>query len=217
MRPGESGTFLPTGPRGTGSGQESAPVNRGTVGSAESLGGASGSGRAAVGGSGGGSYSGSGHENQALQRGRLVGSAPQAPAAPVAETPGTAPTPRGGGASPGEIGAGAAALGAGVAGGALSGDRERQGRAQESQPKGLVRPLPVDELPEEEAVALRKAEQIAPKSGGGDAKYLSEAAPQESDEEHVRRFGVDDKDLFADGRMVTRDVLGDGTGDVRRP
>ncbi|MBB1155792.1 MULTISPECIES: hypothetical protein [Amycolatopsis] len=214
-RPGESGTFLPTGPRGTSSGSEGTPVNRGTV--SESLGGASGSSRPAVGGPGGGNYSGSGHENQALQRGRLVGSVQQPPPAPVAETPGNAPAPRAGGASAGEIGAGAAALGAGVAGGALSGDRERQGRAQDGQPKGLVRPLPVDELPEEEAVALRKAEQIAPKSAGGEAKYLSEAAPQESDDEHVRRFGVDDKDLFADGRMVTRDVLGDGTGDVRRP
>lgn len=185
------------------------------MGSSESLGGTSGSGRS-TGGAAGGSYPGGGHENQALQRGRLVGSVPQAPPAPVAETPGGAPAPRGGGASVGEIGAGAAALGAGVAGGALSGDRERQGRGQDGQQKGLVRPLPVDELPEEDAVALRKAEQIAPKSGGGDAKFLSEAAPQESDDEHVRRFGVDDKDLFADGRMVTRDVLGDGTGDVRR-
>ncbi|MYW92007.1 PPE domain-containing protein [Amycolatopsis rubida] len=217
VRPGEPGTFLPTGPRGTSSGPESTPANRGTVGSSESLGGTSGSGRSAVGGSAGDSYPGGGHENQALQRGRLVGSVPQAPPPPVAEAPGNAPAPRAGGASAGEIGAGAAALGAGVAGGALSGDRERQGRAQDGQPKGLVRPLPVDELPEEEAVALRKAEQIAPKPGGGDAKYLSEAAPQESDDEHVRRFGVDDKDLFADGRMVTRDVLGDGTGDVRRP
>ncbi|WP_409184301.1 hypothetical protein F9C11_08280 [Amycolatopsis sp. VS8301801F10] len=215
VRPGEPGTFLPAGPRGTDSGS-GGPAGRGAVGSSESLGGASGSGRSTP-GPGGGGNPGGGHENQALQRGRLVGSVPQAPPAPVAETSGTAPVPRGGGASPGEIGAGAAALGAGVAGGALSGDRERQGRAQDGQQKGLVRPLPVDELPEEEAVALRKAEQIAPKSGGGDAKYLSEAAPQEGDDEHVRRFGVDDKDLFADGRMVTRDVLGDGTGDVRRP
>ncbi|MFD2468277.1 hypothetical protein [Amycolatopsis silviterrae] len=212
----EPGTFVPTGPRGTGGGSDSGPAGRGTVGSSESLGGASGSGRSGgpaghLGGAAGG------HENQALQRGRLVGSVPQAPPAPVAETPGGAPAPRGGGATAGEIGAGAAALGAGVAGGALSGDRERQGRGQDGQQKGLVRPLPVDELPEEDAVALRKAEQIAPKSGSGDAKFLSEAAPQESDDEHVRRFGVDDKDLFADGRMVARDVLGDGTGDVRRP
>lgn len=220
VRPGESGTFLPTGPRGTSSGSDSGgPANRGTVGSSESFGGTTGRGGSGgnPGGGTGGSYPGGGHENQALQRGRLVGSVQQPPPAPVAETPGNAPAPRGGGASAGEIGAGAAALGAGVAGGALSGDRERQGRAQDGQQKGLVRPLPVDELPEEEAVALRKAEQIAPKAGGGDAKYLSEAAPQKSDDEHVRRFGVDDKDLFADGRMVTRDVLGDGTGDVRRP
>jgi len=118
------------------------------------------------------------------------------------------------GATPGDIGAGAAAIGAGVAGGALSGDKDRE-RRDKSQPKGPVRPLPVGELPEEEAVALRKSEQISPKQKPGEAKFLSEAAPQEDDAEHVRRYGVDDQDLFADQRMVSPDVLGDHGGDVR--
>ncbi|MDS0133998.1 MULTISPECIES: hypothetical protein [unclassified Amycolatopsis] len=148
-----------------------------------------------------------------LAKGRTVGAMPQAPLQPGQYTGerGFVGKP---GATPGDIGAGAAAIGAGVAGGALSGDKERQPR-DKSQPKGPVRPLPVGELPEEEAVALRKSEQISPKQKPGEAKFLSEAAPQEEDAEHVRRYGVDDQDLFADQRMVSRDVLGDHGGDGR--
>jgi hypothetical protein len=142
-----------------------------------------------------------------LAKGRTVGAAPQPPLPPGQFTAerGFAVKP---GVSPGELGAGAAAVGAGAAGGALSGDRERQ-RREKSQPKGPVRPLPVGELPEEEAVALRKSEQISPKQQPGEAKFLSEAAPRDDDAEHVRRYGVDDQDLFADQRMVSPDVLGD--------
>jgi len=163
----------------------------------------------------GGSHTGGGE--QALQRGRLVGSGPMPPSPPAPDLSGGPAAPRGGGASAGEMGAGVAALGAGVAGGALAGDRERSGRSSDSQPRGPVQPLPVADLPEEEAVALRKTEQVTPKSAPGDAQFLSPAAPQEGDQDnaHVRRFGVDDKDLFSDGRMVSRDVLGDGTGEVR--
>ncbi|MEV7093889.1 hypothetical protein AB0M80_13745 [Amycolatopsis sp. NPDC051045] len=148
-----------------------------------------------------------------LAKGRTVGAMPQAPLPPGQYTAerGFAGKP---GATPGEIGAGAAAIGAGAAGGALSGDKERQ-RREKGQSKGPVRPLPVGELPEEEAVALRKSEQISPKQRPGETKFLSEAAPQEEDAEHVRRYGVDDQDLFADQRMVSPDVLGDHGGDVR--
>ncbi|WP_086845487.1 hypothetical protein [Amycolatopsis kentuckyensis] len=148
-----------------------------------------------------------------LAKGRTVGAMPQAPLQPGQYTGerGFVGKP---GATPGDIGAGAAAIGAGVAGGALSGDKDRE-RRDKSQPKGPVRPLPVGELPEEEAVALRKSEQISPKQKPGEAKFLSEAAPQEDDAEHVRRYGVDDQDLFADQRMVSPDVLGDHGGDVR--
>lgn len=148
-----------------------------------------------------------------LAKGRTVGAMPQAPLQPGQFTAerGFAAKP---GVSPGELGAGAAAVGAGAAGGALSGDKERQ-RREKSQPKGPVRPLPVGELPEEEAAALRKSEQISPKQERGGTKFLSEAAPQEEDAEHIRRFGVDDQDLFADQRMVSPDVLGDHGGDVR--
>jgi hypothetical protein len=148
-----------------------------------------------------------------LAKGRTVGAAPQAPIQPGQYTAdrGFVVKP---GATPGELGAGAAAIGAGAAGGALSGDRERQ-RREKGQAKGPVRPLPVGELPEEEAAALRKSEQISPKQQRGETKFLSEAAPQEDDAEHVRRYGVDDQDLFADQRMVSPDVLGDHGGDVR--
>jgi hypothetical protein len=171
-------------------------------------------------GGGGGTSSGStGIDSSAgrgpdglLAKGRTVGAMPQAPLPPgqyTAERGFTAKP----GATPGELGAGAAAIGAGAAGGALSGDKERQ-RREKNGPKGPVRPLPVGELPEEEAVALRKSEQISPKQQPGEAKFLSEAAPQEDDAEHVRRFGVDDQDLFADQRMVSPDVIGDHGGDV---
>ncbi|MET8849936.1 hypothetical protein [Amycolatopsis sp. NPDC004625] len=148
-----------------------------------------------------------------LAKGRTVGAMPQAPLPPGQYTAERGITARPG-ATPGELGAGAAAIGAGAAGGALSGDKERL-RREKSGPKGPVRPLPVGELPEEEAVALRKSEQISPKQRPGEAKFLSEAAPQEDDAEHVRRFGVDDQDLFADQRMVSPDVIGDHGGDVR--
>jgi hypothetical protein len=146
-----------------------------------------------------------------LAKGRTVGAAPQGPIAPGQYTAerGFVAKP---GATPGDLGAGAAAIGAGAAGGALAGDKDRQKRGQ-NQPKGPVRPLPVGELPEEEAAALRKSEQLGAKQKGEDPKFLSKAAPQEEDAEHVRRFGVDDKDLFADQRMVSRDVIGDHSED----
>ncbi|MER6797017.1 hypothetical protein [Amycolatopsis mediterranei] len=183
----------------------------------KSLGGSGGG----VGGGGGGTPGGStGIDSSTgrgpdglLAKGRTVGAMPQPPLQPAQYTGerGFAGKPS---ATPGDIGAGAAAIGAGAAGGALSGDKERL-RRDKSQPKGPVRPLPVGELPEEEAVALRKSEQISPKQQPGEAKFLSEAAPQEEDAEHVRRYGVDDQDLFADQRMVSPDVLGDHGGDVR--
>ncbi|RSD19836.1 hypothetical protein [Amycolatopsis eburnea] len=172
-------------------------------------------------GGGGGTSGGTGGVDSSLSRGpdgllakgRTVGAMPQPPLQPgqyTAERGFTAKP----GVTPGEIGAGAAAVGAGAAGGALSGDKERQ-RREKGQPKGPVRPLPVGELPEEEAVALRKSEQISPKQQRGETRFLSEAAPQEEDAEHIRRFGVDDQDLFADQRMVSPDVIGDHGSDGR--
>ncbi|WP_410563295.1 hypothetical protein [Amycolatopsis sp. cmx-4-61] len=200
--PGAPGA-LPPGTLPPGSAPATAPI--------KSLGG---SGGGAPGGSAGIDSSAAGRgPDGLLGKGRTVGAIPQAPLQPGQYTAerGFVVKP---GATPGEIGAGAAAIGAGAAGGALSGDKERQ-RREKGQPKGPVRPLPVGELPEEEAVALRKSEQISPKQKPGEARFLAEAAPQEEDAEHVRRYGVDDQDLFADQRMVSPDVLGDHSGDGR--
>ncbi|MET7990211.1 hypothetical protein ABZU76_04805 [Amycolatopsis sp. NPDC005232] len=213
-RPGFGGPVRGGGP-GFGAGFEGRP------GTGAGFGGGPGSGGAAPGGSStgpdavlgrgaaGGTGGGTGGGDPALSRGRMVGSGPQSPVVPEESVGGPAAPPRPG-ASAGELGAGAAALGAGVAGGALAGDRERQGRGFGGAPsKGPVRPLPV-ELPEEEAIALRKTEQIEPKQPSGDAKFLAPAATQnEDDADHVRRFGVDDKDLFTDPRLVSDDVIGD--------
>jgi hypothetical protein len=187
---------LPTG-GGTGSTPATAPIK--SLGGGGASGGATG-----IDGALGGANRGA---DGLLAKGRTVGAAPQIPIAPGQYTAerGFAAKP---GMTPGDIGAGAAAVGAGAAGGALSGDKDRQRRGQ-SEPKGPVRPLPVGELPEEEAAALRKSEQIGGKQKSEDPKFLSKAAPQEEDAEHVRRFGVDDKDLFADQRMVSPDVIGD--------
>jgi hypothetical protein len=201
--PGAPGS-VPPGSLPPGSSPATAPIK--SLGG----GGASGAGSTGVEGSLGGTNRG---PDGLLAKGRTVGAMPQAPLPPGQFTAerGIVARP---GATPGEIGAGAAAIGAGAAGGALSGDKERL-RREKGEAKGPVRPLPVGELPEEEAVALRKSEQIRPKQQPGEAKFLSEAAPQEDDAEHVRRYGVDDQDLFADQRMVSPDVLGDHGGDGR--
>jgi hypothetical protein len=216
---GDPNTFVPPGAPG-------APGTPGAPGSPGQLPGGPGTGSTATspikslgGGASGGGVTGlegsaSGANRGAdglLAKGRTVGAAPQAPIAPGQYTAerGFALKP---GVTPGDLGAGAAAVGAGAAGGALAGDKDRQRRGQ-NQPKGPVRPLPVGELPEEEAAALRKSEQIGAKQQREDPKFLSKAAPHEEDAEHVRRFGVDDKDLFADQRMVSPDVIGDHGGD----
>ncbi|HWD04709.1 MAG TPA: hypothetical protein VG674_19885 [Amycolatopsis sp.] len=156
---------------------------------------------------GGAPAGGTGGGDPTLGRGGMVGSGPQPPLVPEGGA-GVPPVAKPG-ASPGEIGAGAAALGAGAGASALAGDRERQGRGFGGPAKGPVSPLPV-ELPEEEAIALRKTEQVAPEPPPGDPKFLGPAATQDGDDGlHVRRFGVDDKDLFTDDRLVSDDVIGD--------
>ncbi|MGW4061143.1 hypothetical protein ACWEGE_22875 [Amycolatopsis sp. NPDC004747] len=211
---GQGDPFCPPGAQPPGSPPATTPIKSfgGGTGSGSGTGSGGGGGGAPGGATGIDSSTGRGPDGL-LAKGRTVGAMPQAPLQPGQYTGerGFVPKP---GATPGDIGAGAAAIGAGVAGGALSGDKERQ-RREKSQPKGPVRPLPVGELPEEEAVALRKSEQISPKQRPGESKFLSEAAPQEEDAEHVRRYGVDDQDLFADQRMVSPDVLGDHGGDGR--
>ncbi|WP_410656130.1 hypothetical protein [Amycolatopsis sp. lyj-112] len=167
------------------------------------------SGPGVFGGGVGGGQGGSG--DQALGKGRSVGAGPQAPLGTGNESARGFPgIPKFAGPAAGDLGAGAAALGAGVAGGALSGDKERDRRPR--QEGGAVKPtrqLPIGELPEEEA--MRRSEKIGAKQPKPESKFMERAATQdvEEDAEHIRRFGVDDKDLFTDERMVSPDVIGD--------
>ncbi|EMD28797.1 PPE domain-containing protein [Amycolatopsis azurea] len=159
----------------------------------------------------GGVGGGTGGGDQGLGKGRSVGAGPQAPMAPGNESGRGFPAiPKVTGPAAGDLGAGAAALGAGVAGGALSGDKERDRRPR--QEGGAVKPtrqLPIGELPEEEA--MRRSEKIGAKQPKPESKFMERAATQDVDEdaEHIRRYGVDDKDLFTDERMVSPDVIGD--------
>ncbi|WP_410601341.1 hypothetical protein [Amycolatopsis sp. lyj-90] len=155
---------------------------------------------------------GQGGGDQALGKGRSVGAGPQAPLAAGNESGrGFPAVPKITGPAAGDLGAGAAALGAGVAGGALSGDKERDRRSRQ-EGGGVVKPtrqLPIGELPEEEA--MRRSEKIGAKQPKTESKFMERAATQdvEEDAEHIRRYGVDDKDLFTDERMVSPDVIGD--------
>ncbi|MFE6616055.1 hypothetical protein [Amycolatopsis sp. NPDC057786] len=153
---------------------------------------------------------GAGGGDQALGKGRSVGSGPQAPMAPGNESGrGFPAVPKITGPAAGDLGAGAAALGAGVAGGALSGDRERDRRPRQEGGVKPTRQLPIGELPEEEA--MRRSEKIGAKQPKPESKFMERAATQdvEEDAEHIRRYGVDDKDLFTDERLVSPDVIGD--------
>lgn len=160
--------------------------------------------------------------DQALAKGKMVGAGPQTPiaAAEVGRPFPALPKP---GMGAGEMGAGAAALGAGAVGGATSGERERPGRGVGRGAVSSGKPLgqlPMGELPEEEAAAMRNSEKLSPRKEKGNASLMETAAPQnphdEEDASHVRRYGVDDKDLFADGRMVSPDLIGDHGSDETR-
>lgn len=170
------------------------------------------SGTGVIGGVGGGQGGG----DQALGKGRVVGSGPQAPLAAGNESGRAFPAVPKIGPAAGDLGAGAAALGAGVAGGALSGERERDRKARSEGSGKPTRQLPIGELPEEEV--MRRSEKIGAKQPKTESKFMEQAATQDVDEdaEHIRRYGVDDKDLFTDERMVSPDVIGEhGTREAR--
>jgi hypothetical protein len=236
-RPGEplpSGATCPPersvsgvlGGNSSGSGPSGAEGGKGPGGKSGGFGGPGGSsGESGSGRSGGfpvGSASGGGE--QALAKGKLMGSGPQSPTVPGEVGRPFPAIPKSGGVGIGELGAGAVAAGAGGVGGATSGEREREGRgfgrglvANSGKP---VRRLPMGELPEEEAAALRNSEKLSPRKETGKPSLLESAAPQgtrgEEDAEHVRRFGIDDKDLFADQRMVSPDLIGDNGAEETR-
>ncbi|WP_236808409.1 hypothetical protein [Amycolatopsis albispora] len=153
-----------------------------------------------------------------LGKGKIFGSGPQAPGA-MPPGGGFTAVPKPGGV--GDFASGAAAIGAGAVGGAMAGgegDRRGRGVGKSGSPGNFPRSgqVPMGDLPEEEQRALRRSGQGAEteKRRG----FLEQAATQdgEGDAEHVRKFGIDDKDLFTDQRMVAPDVIGrDDAGDAR--
>jgi hypothetical protein len=108
----------------------------------------------------------------------------------------------------------APAIGAAGAGGFVSGDRDRPGRgagARKNDTGKRSRQLPIGDLPEEaEAESARKATPQPP-SPEQTRAILEPAATQDGaeDADHVRRYGIDDRDLFTDQRRVTPDLIGD--------
>lgn len=164
---------------------------------------------------------GAASDDQQLARGKSVGAGPQ-PASPVTGSAGGGGfgAPPRAGASFNDLGAGAAAIGAGGVAGALSGDGERRGRGVGRSAPGAARSphqLAMGDLPEEEARAQRNSQRLAPGSEPRRGGYLEKASGPEEDElGHVRRFGVEDSDLFTDQRMVSPDVIGDDDTDGRR-
>ncbi|CAM3081595.1 PPE domain-containing protein [Saccharomonospora xinjiangensis] len=205
-------------PQGTAGSPETAVADR----SVRHVGGAAPGGLGAAphgaGGAGGGAVAGKATQGspEQLAKGLTSGAvAPEqgtVPGSDVGEAPGVARD----GLSVNDLGGGIAALGAGGVAGALSG-AERSGRGVgRSAPGAQIspRPLPVGDLPEEELRVQRSSERLNPGGSTHRDAFLEKAAPGEQETgEHVRRFGVEDADLFTDQRMVSPDVIGDDGSD----
>ncbi|WAL65765.1 hypothetical protein ORV05_33715 [Amycolatopsis cynarae] len=149
---------------------------------------------------------------EGLAKGKVVGSAPVNPTS-TGLGPGFTATRAAGGV--GGLAEAVPAIGAAGAGGVVGGENERQGgrgRGRQGDQAGKrVRQLPVGDLPEEaEAERVRKAAP-APPSRERTRAILEPAATQDGEEDaaHVRRYGIDDKDLFTDPREVSPDLIGD--------
>ncbi|TNC26088.1 hypothetical protein [Amycolatopsis alkalitolerans] len=109
----------------------------------------------------------------------------------------------------GALAEGAPAIGAAGVGGVTSGEPERDRPARGSAPKG-ARPLPIGDLPEEEEALRARKAAPEPPTGHRTRAILEPAATQDGEEDghHVRRYGVDDRDLFTDPREVSTDLIG---------
>lgn len=148
-----------------------------------------------------------------LGKGRLSGVNTPAPSSSTAVGPGFSATKAPGGV--GGIADGATAVGAGAVGGATNGEQERRnrgfGRGTATGRGKPVRQMDIGDLPEEEEA--RRASRATPRTPSRERTraILEPAATQDGDEdaEHVRRYGVDDKDLFTDQREVSPDLIGD--------
>src|SRR5690606_36921569 len=162
-----------------------------------------------VGGKAGGPVS----ESDQLAKGKSFGVAPM----PGGGTTGagnasSAGMPKAGGISSNDLGGAAGAVAAGGIAGALAGDRDRSGGGRSAAPRSPHQNMA--DLPEEQARAERNR---ADKAGTDRRGVLQKAAPQEGDDDatRVRRFGVDDDDLFSDQRMVAPDTIGDPDSEQR--
>lgn len=149
---------------------------------------------------------------EALAKGRLLGAVPPAPQPTTPVGPGITPSPPAGGGA-GAAG-GVAALGAAGVAGATSGeaDREHRGRGYGEGTEVDGRPLhdfEIGELEDEQDAA--NVERVEPPAQPDEPAFLEQAAPQDGapGEPRVRTHGVDDADLFADERLVSREVIGD--------
>jgi hypothetical protein len=151
-----------------------------------------------------------GAADSALGKGKMFGSVPGSSASGTSVGPGFANVRAAGGV--GGLAEGAPAIGAAGAGGAVGGEDERRGRGVGKNNAGKrVQQLPIGELPEEEEAQRAKNAGPQPPSRERTRAILEPAATQdgEEDAEHVRRYGIDDKDLFSDPRAVSPDLIGD--------
>ncbi|NKQ55919.1 hypothetical protein HFP15_23870 [Amycolatopsis sp. K13G38] len=144
-----------------------------------------------------------------LGKGKMFGAGPSSSSAGANVGPGF--SMRG---APGVSGLaeGAPAVGAAGVGGAVSGEEERPGRGRGRNTAGKrTQQLPVGDLPEEAEAQHAKRATPEPPSAEHTRAILEPAATQDGDEDalHVRKYGVDDRDLFADGREVSIDVIGE--------
>jgi hypothetical protein len=194
----------------SGDGTAGSPGRPGPGGGGLPGGGATGGGAGATGGTG--APDGLAGRDSVLGKGKMVGMGPISPSANSPVGPGFGPT-RG----PSGIGGadGVTAIGAGAVGAATSGETDSRGRGigrSTAADRGkAIRPLDVGDLPEEEEA--RRANQAGAQvpSRERTRAILEPAATQdgEEDAEHVRRYGVDDRDLFSDQREVSPDLIGD--------
>nr|WP_279588974.1 PPE domain-containing protein [Amycolatopsis granulosa] len=147
-----------------------------------------------------------------LARGRAAGALPPVTTTPTAVGPGFAAVRAPGG--PGALAEATPALGAAGASGALTGEDDRPGRAGRATAGHRIHQVPMGDLPEEEEARLARRGGHTPDPAATRA-ILEPAAPPDGavDGEDagsaVRRFGVDDTDLFADRRDVAPDTIGD--------
>ncbi|WP_236790514.1 hypothetical protein [Amycolatopsis sp. GM8] len=140
-----------------------------------------------------------------LGKGKTFGSVPGASSGVTNVGPGFSTIRAAGGI--GALADSAPAIGAAGLGGVTSGENER-----ERSPRGAVRggqQLPIGDLPEEEEALRARKATPEPPSAERTRSILEPAATQDGEEDgqHVRRYGVDDRDLFADQREVSVDVI----------